>query len=108
MVLLLLRIEHHLLERPLGKLLLLLLVGGLGRKVALLAELGRKVRVSIVRSWRGCARVLWPLCMVGVWLSRKCVLRGRRERLAGERALAGRGRHRGRVHRVLGERQGHV
>jgi len=103
------RVEHHLLERPLRQLLLLL-VGGLARKEAMLAKRGLlgKVRVAVERTWRRAGRRVRPLELLGMRILRgERVLAGRSEGLAGEGALASRSGHAGRVHRVLREREGH-
>ena len=61
-LLLLRRVEHHLLERPLGKLLLLLLIGSLG-EVPLLTKLRLlgKVRGAIIGTTRRSGRCMRPL-----------------------------------------------
>jgi hypothetical protein len=112
-LLLLSRVEHHLLERPLSKLLLLL-VGSLAGKVALLAKLLLlgKVWVS-VKGALGRGGGMGPLelllLLLGVLVLRgKSVLVGRCERLARQGAFSRRGGHAGRVHGgVLGDREGH-
>lgn len=102
-LLLLGRVEHHLLERPLGKLLLLLLVRRLLGEVALLTKLRLlgKVRVAVKGATRRGRRGMGPLELLLLLLLWVLVLRGKSvlvrccERLTRQSAFSSRGRDAG-------------
>lgn len=102
-LLLLGRVEHHLLERPLGKLLLLLLVSGLLGEVALLTKLRLlgKVRVTVKGATGRGGRGMGPLELLLLLLLRVLVLRGKSvlvrgcEGLTRQSAFSSRGRNAG-------------